>query len=595
MKDFLKTLLAVICGLLIMGFIGISMFMGMAGTLAGLTSSQPVLPKSGVLTIDMSKITIAEQASESAPLDMLQGNTTTSIGLWDAVQAIKAAAADPSVKYIYLKPENSTTGISIGEEIRKALANFRKSGKAVVAYVENPTAGNYYMASVADKIYMNANEGASPMITGVSSQLVFLKDILDKLGINMQLIRHGKYKSAGEMYIKNAPSAENMEQNQAMVNSLWKTISSTIAQSRGFSVEEFNSWVDNLELGSAKEMLEHNLVDEVVTNEELKASLATLASVQKPSELRYIPFADYVKVKALPNVKAQKKIAVIYADGEIIPGSAKQGVAGDRFASVVAKVRADSTVKAVVLRVSSPGGSVIAADKIKTELDLLKKDKPLIASYGYAAASGGYWISNNADKIFTDETTLTGSIGVFSMIPDVSGLQKDLLHVNMVSVKSNKHSDMLGLTRPLDNAETAYMQKQVEDIYTAFVNTVSQGRSMEPDYVDSIAQGRVWTGAEALGIHLVDEIGTLEDAINYAIITTGAETVDLKEWAIEGYPKQPTSMELLMDAFGMSTDPVEKAFVNTPFLDIYKAFRGIEFNGRNNVYARLPYEYIINF
>ena len=594
MKDFTRTLLAVICGLFIMGVIGFMVFMGTLGSMASMSSTQPVLPKSGALTMDMSKMVIHEQKTEMMPLAALQGDMTTSIGLWDAVQAIKAAAADPSVKYIYLKPDMSTTEIAIGEEVRQALSKFRKSGKPVVAYLENPTAGNYFMASVADKIYMNANCGASPMINGVSSQLIFLKDLLDKLGINMQLIRHGKYKSAGEMYIKNAPSKENMEQNEAMVKSLWNTMATAICTSRQLDVDEFNGWVDHLQLGSAEEMLEHRLVDELVTREELKSNLATLAGLEKPSELKYIPFADYAQIKVSANTKAKKKIAVIYAEGEIVPVEGTDQISGDRFANVIAKVRADSSVKAVVLRVNSPGGSVLAADKIKTELDLLKKDKPLIASYGSYAASGGYWISNNADKIFTDQTTLTGSIGVFSMIPDVSKMQKDLLHVNVVSVNSNEHSDLLGLGRPLDAAETAYLQNQVEDIYTAFVNTVSQGRDMEPDYVDSIAQGRVWTGSEALGIRLVDEIGTLEDAINYAIISTGAETVDLKEWNVVGYPKKPTSMDMLMELFGMA-DPMEEALAKTPFLNTYKAFRDIQFDGKNNVYARLPYEYVFNF
>ncbi len=595
MKDFTRTLLAVICGLFIMGIIGFFMFMGIIGSLAGMSTAQPVLPKSGVLTMDMSKIAIQEQATEMTPLAAIQGATATSVGLWDAVQAIKMAAADPAVKYIYLKPEFSITELSIGEEVRKALNDFRKSGKPVVAYLEDPTAGNYFMASVADKIYMNGNAGASPMITGVSSQLIFLKDILDKLGINMQLIRHGKYKSAGEMYIKNAPSDENLEQNQAMVKSLWNTISTTICASRQIDPEQFNSWVDNLQLGSAKEMLEHHLVDEIVTREELKNSLATLASVEKPSELKFIPFADYASVKVAANVKAKKKIAVIYAEGEIVPTEGKDQISGDRFSDIISKVRADSSVKAVVLRVNSPGGSVLAADKIKTELDLLKKDKPLIASYGSYAASGGYWISNNADKIFTDATTLTGSIGVFSLIPDISKLQKNVLHINSVSVNSNQHSDLLNQFRPLDKKETAYMQNQVENIYHAFVGTVSQGRGLEPDFVDSIAQGRVWTGSEALGIHLVDEIGTLEDAINYAIISTGTETVELSEWCIEGYPKKPSSIETILEMFGMSTNPIEKAVAGTPFRNIYHAFKNIGMDGRSNIYARLPYEYVFNY
>lgn len=596
MKDFFKTFLAVICAIFVLNILATITFVMTMGAMAGMADTKPVLPQSGVLALDLSQMTIGEQASEPNPMDLLQqkGRIKASVGLWEAVGAIRTAAADPAVKYIYLKTENSATGISILEEIRQALGNFRKSGKAVIAYVENPTAGSYYLASIADKIYMNGNAGASPMITGISSQMIFLKDLLDRFGVNIQLIRHGKFKSAGEMFIRNTPSQENMEQNQALVRSLWETLSSEIAAARGLDARTFSALVNELQLGSAEALRSHGLVDKIVTREELKGELATLAGVAKPSDLKYIPFQNYVKAKAAEQ-KAKKKIAVIYAEGEIVTGDQKQEIAGDRFASLIAKVRADSTVKAVVLRVASGGGSVLAADKIKTELDLLRKDKPLIASYGNAAASGGYWISANADKIFSDRTTLTGSIGVFSMIPDVSKTTKEVLKVNVVNVGSNRHSDMWQLMRPLDGTETEYLQRQVEDIYDKFVSTVAEGRELKPDYVDSIAQGRVWSGSDALGLRLVDEIGTLEDAVNYAIISAGAETVDLKDWTIEACPKKPSAMEMLMEAIGMGGDPMGKAVAGTPFRGLYTAFKDWNFRTSEHLYARLPWEFCLNF
>ena len=246
--------------------------------------------------------------------------------------------------------------------------------------------------------------------------------------------------------------------------------------------------------------------------------------------------------------KAKQKIAVIYADGEIIDGKGKSDIAGDRFASVIEKIAADSTVKAVVLRVNSPGGSVTASEKIKNELDRLQEAKPLVASYGDYAASGGYWISNRCDKIFSDATTLTGSIGVFGLVPDLSGTAKDIAHVGVESVTSHKHGDMYGLMRPLDAEEYDFMLTGIEAVYDRFTTIVSEGRGIPKETVDEIGQGRVWTGADALNINLVDEIGTLEDAIHYA--ATAAGEPDLAKWNIKGYPRPLTPMEQFMDMVG---------------------------------------------
>ena len=548
MKDFLKYTAAVICGFLIVTVLMFMLGFGFLGAIVASGSSTPSIPKSGVLAIDMSKVTIGEQSRDGSTLSMLGGEGSSTIGIWDAVQAVNTAATDPAVKYIYLRTDGSMSGISALEEFRAALADFRTySGKAIVSYIESPTSGSYWLASVADKVYMTAHEGATTMINGVSSQLIFIGDLLDKLGVNVQLIRHGKYKSAGEMYTRSSASPENREQYQRMVDSIWETMASEIAVSRGITVERLNEAVDGLELNAPQDFVDCGLVDELMTSEELKEQLAVLAVEDDFEDVSMIPFSDYVAARR-PVSKASKKIAVVYAEGNIVDGSGKSEVAGDRFAQMLADVRADSTVKAVVLRVSSPGGSVLASEKIKTELDLLKQTKPLVASYGDYAASGGYWISANCDRIYSDATTLTGSIGVFGMVPDFSKTANDLLHVNIETVSSNRHGDMYSGMRPFDQAEYDYMLESIESIYDRFTTIVSDARSLPKETVDAVGQGRVWTGSDAMVIHLVDEIGGLGDAVSYAAVAAGDP--DIANWSVTGYPKPMSQMEELLEMFG---------------------------------------------
>ena len=593
MKEFFKMVLAVVCGLILATIIFFILGLGFVSSLAAAGSATPALPKSGVMVMDMSRIAITEQSTPSTPdvMSMISGGgMMENVGLWKAVQAINKAAEDPAVKYILIKSDGTTGGMAQIQELRRALAGFRLSGKPVISYMEAPTTLSYYLASVSDKIYMTPHQGANSMITGVGTQLMFYKDLLDKLGVNVQLIRHGKYKSAGEGFIKNSPSPENLEQNQAMVDAIWTSLSTEIAEGRGMSADALNGAIDELKLVLPEDFLREGFVDELLDRQAFENKLADLAVVESFKKLKTFTLSEYIAARVLPNLKAKNKIAIIYADGEIVEGSGKQQVTGDYFSRQIAKVRADSTVKAVVFRVNSPGGSVLASEKIKAEIDLMMKDKPVVASYGEYAASGGYWISNNCDKIYSDAVTLTGSIGVFSLIPDLSKTVKDLAHLNIVTVGSNKHVDMLSGMRPLSQDELDYMQASVETIYDRFVNTVSQGRGLEPDFVDSIAQGRVWTGSEALKIGLVDEIGTLEDALKWAAAAGG--NADLAAWNIAEYPKPQTQMEMMMEMMGKRTDP-ENILAGTPFGDAASTlldwYDRVKDNPSDVTFARLPY------
>ena len=589
MKEFVKMMLAVICAFIVMQLVGFLLFMVMIGSVAALGSSKTVLPREGVLDINMSQFQLGEQTvdeslSPSVSLLGLSAGGPT-VGLWDAVQAIEAAAADPGIKYVLLRADAASGGVSTMEELRAALAEFRKSGKAVVAYTENPSTGSYYLASVADKVYMTSYHGGNAQMIGLSSRMLFLKDLLDKVGVNYQLIRHGKYKSAGEMYIKNAPSDENREQYQVMVNSLWKTLSAATAESRGLTEEKLNELVDNLRLNFPEDFLENGLVDELLDHEGLVNKLCALAQVEKQEDLHLIPFADYVSAKVL-NFRGKDNVAILFADGEIIDGNDKMEIASDRFVAEIDKIRKDNTVKAVVLRVNSPGGSVVASEKIRTALKLLMAEKPLVASYGNYAASGGYWISAGAQKIFSDATCLTGSIGVFSLIPEFSKTAGKL-GVNIVTVGSNKHSGMYSLMRPFDKEEEASMQAYVEDIYGRFVNIVAEGRSLEAARVDDLGQGRVWVGTDALERGLVDEIGGLREAVDYAASLAGF--VNKSDYRVVGFPAPLSRSDLLLEMIsGRKDEP--SILAGTPFEEFGKALKDLRENEPSKVYARLPYD-----
>lgn len=549
MKNFLKTTLAVVCGVLLCWFLAFSLFFGIVGTLAG-SSSKPSIPSSGVLKIDLSEFSLAEQSRSQTPFQSLPQGTV--IGIRAACEALRKAAADPAVKFVYLRADGSTAegSLSSMQEFRRALSDFRQSGKAVVSYIEFPTTATYYLSSVADKIYMTEYCGAAMMLNGVSTQTVFLGDLLDKLGVNVQIIRHGKYKSAGEMFTRNRSSAENLEQTREMVLSLWKGISEDIRRSRGIGAEQLDRAIENLELVTPGDFLEKSLVDELMGRQALQDKLASLYGAPSFNQVRMISFPDYVSAKVVPNFRAKKKIAVVYLNGEIMDGKAKFQVSGDRFAGILERIKADSTVKAVVLRVNSPGGSPLAADKIRTGVEALRTVKPVAASYGDYAASGGYWLSNSCDHIFALPSTITGSIGVFGIIPDFSKTAREKLHINVESVSSHRHGDMYSMTRPLDEAEIRFQQRSIEAVYARFVQTVAEGRGMAVEEVEKVAEGRIWTGISAVEHNLADELGTLEDAIAWAAAEAGDP--DLRDWLVAEYPAPASALEGVLSFFSGS-------------------------------------------
>lgn len=587
MKEFVKTMLAVICGYVVLRIIGFLFLLIMFGSALASGGGKTSFPHNGVLDLDMATFTLAEQ-TEQMPMPSsipLSGSfdMTPALGVRDAVEALKYAAADPSIRYVLLRADALSAGMADVEELRAALAAFRQSGKAVIAYTENPGNGSYYLSTVADKIYMGSQHGGDNMLLGIASQSIFLKDILDKVGVHVQLIRHGKYKSAGEMYIRNSASPENREQLQQMVNSIWKTFSDKMAEAREISPARLNQLIDDLALIFPEDFLENGLVDALVTHEELVEKLCTLAQVPDAKQLHLVSFVDYTLAK-VQHIPGRNQVAVLHMSGEIVEGKEYEQIAADRFVKEIDQLRQDKNVKAVVLRVNSPGGSVSASVKIRRALDLLQKEKPLVASFGNYAASGGYWISNGCERIFSDASTVTGSIGVFSMVPEFSAVTKKI-GVGIETVGSNKHSDMFSMMRSFDAKELAAMQASVEDIYDSFVGLVAASREMSVPDVDAIAQGRVWTGADALEIGLVDAIGTLEDAVAYAAALADFHSSD--EYTICDYPEPLTMFQQLMMQLGGAEEPT--VLSDTPFEALGPAVASLKANQPGVVYARLPY------
>lgn len=591
MNNFWKTFLAALCGTLAALFICWLLVIAMIGSVAALSQkSEPSVPSSAILKIDLSK-QVGERTKNDpfagfnpAALQFKISNEST-LGVYDAVRAIKQAADDPAIKFIYLTGCDSPNyGISNLEEVRKALSNFHDSGKAIIAYGVNYSQGGYYMASVADKIYMNKDGMAQ--IMGLGTNMMFFKDLLDKLGVQVELIRHGKFKAAAEQYIRNDISPENKEQNLVMLNSIWNTWVKAICKSRSIKPEAFNDAVNNLKIWDAESMVANKLADSSITNTDMIQKLCNLFGVKNDKNLKFVSLADYAEAKVKSDAKAKNKIAILYAEGEITMDG-KDGITVKELCPVIKKISRDKSIKAVVFRVNSPGGDAQAAEIIREELQLLRKEKPIICSYGDYAASGGYWISAQSDKIFTDATTLTGSIGVFSLSFNYGKGLKEHLNINTVSIGTNAHSTMGTGISPLKPEEQAYMQQFVEKIYSQFTRIAADGRKLPVAYVDSIGQGRVWTGADGVKKNLADYIGGLDDAVAFA-----AKYAKLSSYKTVDYPAVKSLEENLLAKFNNLGDSDEASKVLTdPEALIKKAYKSLaKFKGVKT-YARMPYVY----
>jgi len=382
-------------------------------------------------------------------------------------------------------------------------------------------------------------------------------------------------------------SDENREQLKAYIDAVWSTWTEKISEARGIPVERINQMTDNLEITNAEMAKEFGLVDDLMYSDQLNDTLLSLFGVQKEKDLKAISLSDYIAATKKTNFKEKNKIAVVYANGEIIMGKSNDNIASDNFVSMLAKIRKDSSIKAVVLRVNSPGGSAQCADMIERELRLIREKKPIVVSMGDYAASGGYWISANADKIVVNNTTLTGSIGVFSLALNAQKTIENHLYINPETVNTNKHSDILSIYRPMDKEEIGFMQKEVEKVYNQFLNLVAEGRELSVANVDSIAQGRIWSGKDALQIRLADEVGGIHEAINSA-----AAMSSLESYRVVEYPVPKTQFERILEQLQESGE-VAKVLTNPSTL-FDKAYRSLAKENGVRTFARLPYNIYFN-
>ena len=552
-KTFLAGLLAVIVGMFLVFFLWIFILLGIAGSME---KSVAVHPES-ILKIDFSEVlTDAPSSDPLAGIDLMTLQTTRQLSLFKALRAIEAAGADDRIKGIYLRMNGGggITGSALLEELREALLEFKQSGKFIVAYNETYSQGQYYLASVADKIYLQPEGGME--WSGLASDVMFYKGLLDKLDLRAEVFRPTacKYKSAVEPFILDKMSAANREQMQALVNSMWGTISGAVCESRGIDSVKMRRITDNLQVTLPEEALEYGFVDSLLYEDQMEDVFAELGV---SDDYDFITLGDYAsQVGAdLKNISADQ-VAIVYADGQIVDGEGYgKEIYGNTLAAKIAGVRDDEKVKAVVLRVNSPGGSALASDVIWREVELLRAEKPVVVSMGSYAASGGYYISCPADVIVADKLTLTGSIGVFGMILDTREALKNKLGITIDGVQSNASSSFLA-TQPLTPVQRSMIMRGVDKVYTTFTNDVAEGRNLPIEKVLDIAGGRVWSGADALGIGLIDTYGGLKTAIALAV-----DKADLGDnYRVTEVTETPTGFAAFIASLNMS---VREAFTRS--------------------------------
>ena len=568
MKSFFKNVLSTIVGMVLAVFVIVLLFIGIVSvSISSLNNDKEVTVKeNSILKINLAELSVVERTSEN-PFEGINfsGDLPKTIALKQVLDNIEKAKTDENIKAIYINTPYVSAGISQIEEIRNKLLEFKQTGKPIIAYSEVYNQAAYYLSSVANTVYLTP-EGIVE-IKGLSASIMFYKGLLDKLDIDVQIIRHGKFKGAVEPFILDKMSVANREQMQLFLNSVADNIMDSIANQRGLTLSEIQRHADNLSLENAKSCLNLNYVDALLYQDQLEDTLKALAGSEK---LSIITLSKYTHVKGNKKEISRNKIAIIYATGTINSGKGdEKSIGSETTAKAIKKAREDKNVKAIVFRVNSGGGSALASDVIWRETILAKAEKPLVVSMGDYAASGGYYIACAADSIVANPTTLTGSIGVFGMIPNLSKFYKNKLGITIDTVNTGKYADM-GVNRPLSTFEKNKLQKSVSDIYNGFITKVGEGRKMSTSAVDEIGQGRIWAGYDAKEIGLIDTYGGLEKAIDIA-----AYLAKLEDYRIISLPKKKNPFEelslklggkasisdLILSKFGFTTqmtEPIEE-------------------------------------
>lgn len=587
MKDFIKNVLATMVGMfgffIVMGVIGM---MSIIGMIASGNAAQNV-EKNSVFVLNLSG-TISEQGSEN-PLSMFTGDNSLNSGLNDILSAIKKAKANDDIKGIYIEAGALMTNYATLQEIRNALDDFRKSGKWIVAYGDFYTQGAYYVASVADKVYINP-KGVVDW-HGIGAQTMFYKDFMAKFGVKWQVVKVGTFKSATETFTEEKMSDANRLQTQTFIDGTWRNICAAVSKSRGISVDSLNSYADSyLALQSTETLVKAKMVDGMMYGDQVKDAVKKMMKLEKDDDISQLTLNDMLNVK---DGKVEgSEIAVYYAEGDIVqdPKAAtmfgnNNYIASRKVCKDLEDLMNDDDVKAVVVRINSGGGDAYASEQMWHQMSELRKVKPVVVSMGDYAASGAYYMSAPASWIVAQPNTLTGSIGIFAVIPDLSGLVTTKLGVRFDEVKTNRNSTFGNLmARPFNAEEKAMLQASVNRGYSLFRQRVAEGRRLPVESVEKIAQGRVWLATDALNIKLVDQLGGIDDAVKKA-----AELAKLKDYYTSDYPAAASWMDAMLNSMSSSGTYLDEQLRQT-LGDFYQPFTMLRsIDKRESIQARIPY------
>ncbi|TMI92321.1 MAG: signal peptide peptidase SppA [Bacteroidetes bacterium] len=585
MGGFFKMFFASLLALIIFSVIGFFLFLVLIAGLA--KSDAPLVEKNSVLVINIGQ-SFQEQKQES-PLATFSSNDELSVpGVYDVVRLIQKATKDEKIKGIYLQSGINPNGFATSEEIRNALLAFKRSGKFIIAYSEMMNQKSYHIANVANKVYVNP-KGFFDW-AGFSSELLFLKGTLEKLDIEPQIFYAGKFKSATEPLRTDKMTPENRLQTSVWLGDLYAHFLLKTSEERKIDTATLHQYANEGAIKTPQDAVDKKLIDGVRYDDQIKDEIKEKLKLGKYDKINFISINSYFKSGSYKKTSGEK-IALIYAEGNIVDGGGEQQgqIASADYIKLVRKARLDKTIKAIVFRVNSGGGSALASETIWRELSLAKAEKPVVVSFGDVAASGGYYISCGADSIFASPTTITGSIGVFGIIPNMEGFFKNKLGVTFDGVKTAPYADLGAIYRPMNENEKKFVQQSIDEIYVSFKQRVADGRKKSVDYVDSIAQGRVWSGNRAIGIGLIDKFGGLQDAVDCA-----ARMAKVSDYHLREYPETQTIFDRLFGAKDntLKTEMIRKELGEDQF-KIYNEMMRIK-QMTNSVQTRLPFEFFIN-
>ena len=582
MLNFLKRLVGSVLTMVISFFIILFVVIGIIVSSSS-DAEETTIKNNSVLKINF-KGQIIDRGNDEIDIENIINQSEAKVGLNNILSSIEKAKKDDRIKGIYLNVENISASIATLEEIRNKLKEFKDStNKFILSYSEVYGQSAYYISSVADEIYLHPQGMLE--LKGLAYQGMFFKNTLEKLEIEAQIIRHGKFKSAVEPFMLEKMSKSNRMQVSRFLTSLWGDLTKGMSEGRSLSQKEINSMAQNLLIQEADQALQYNLVDKLAFKDELVDSLKSKLNLTKDQKINFVSLNKYkdVSVKDKKTKYSKNKIAVIYATGEINGGEGSpESIGSEGLSKTIREAREDKNVKAIVLRVNSPGGSALASETILREMDLAKKAKPVIVSMGDVAASGGYYIACQADTIVANPTTITGSIGVFGVLMNAKEMMNNKLGITIDTVKTNKHADIGTIFRPLTKIERQIIQNSVENVYNTFISRVSLGRNLSKEYIDSVGQGRVWTGRDALELGLVDVLGGLETAIEIS-----SNMADLQDYRIVNLPKQKDPIEvLLQDLMGKE---VRSSIVKKELGDFYDTYMELKnINSMDQIQMRMP-------